>query len=170
MPAAGVAVELGTPELAALAQHLRRASRADRRRLMAGLAAAGESAARGRVTAGGPDPDGRPWRPRHPLSTSRRPLLNREGGLHDSIEADSSESAARWGTNLVYARIHQLGGVVLPRRRKVLAFLRGENPIFARRAVIPARPFLGWGAAERREAAAVVERWLARALPGGGAA
>ena len=169
MPA-GVAVELEAPELAALARDLQRASRADRRRLTAGLAAAGESAARGRVTAGGPDPDGRPWRPRHRLDPSRRPLLNREGGLHDSIEAASGSSTARWGTNLIYAGIHQTGGVVAPRRAKVLAFMRGERPIFARRAVIPARPFIGWGAAERREAAAVVERWLARALPGRGAA
>ena len=54
----GVTVELDAPELASLAADLRRASRADRRRLTQALAAAGESAARERITAGGPGPDG----------------------------------------------------------------------------------------------------------------
>ena len=166
MPA-GVTLELDASELGVLAADLRRAARADRRRLMAGLAAVGESATRARLTAGGPDPDGRPWPPRHPLSRGRHPLLSHRGGLHDSIEADADESTARWGSNLVYARIHQMGGVVTPRRGGVLAFAGGRDPIFRTRAVIPARPYVGWGGEERREAAAVVERWLDQALGGG---
>ena len=144
----GVSVELDAPELASLAADLRRASRADRRRLTQALAAAGESAARERITAGGPGPDGERWAPRHPLNPSRKPLLNREGGLNDSIEGRGNASTARWGSNLVYARIHQLGGVIKPRRRRMLRFEVGG---------IPARPYIGWGDRERREADVVIQ-------------
>ena len=170
MPPGGVTVELEAPELAALAGDLRRASEGGRRQLARALAAAGESAARGRITRGGPDPDGRPWPRRHPLSRSRKPLLNRDGHLHDSLSSGASVdgSTAHWGTDrLVYARIHQLGGVVRPRRRRMLRFESGGRPVFARRVVIPARPYLGWGEGEKREASRVVRRWLERALPGG---
>ena len=165
----GVSVELDAPELAGLAADLRRASRADRRRLTQALAAAGESAARERITAGGPGPDGERWAPRHPLNPSRKRLLNRQGGLNDSIEGRGSTSTASWGSNLVYARIHQLGGVIKPRRRRMLRFELGNRVVFARQVTIPARPYIGWGDPERREADVVVSRWLDRAFAGGAA-
>ena len=163
-------VELDALELASLAEDLRRAARTGRERLMEGLAAVGESASRARVTAGGPGPAGERWRPRHPLNPSRKRLLNREGALHDSIEGGADASTAHWGSNLVYARIHQMGGVIRPRRSRMLRFELGDKTIFARRVTIPPRPYIGWGAAERREAARVVSRWLDQALPGGGGA
>ena len=64
----------------------------------------------------------------------------------------------------MYARIHQLGGTVLPRRRRALRFEAGGAPIFARRVVIPARPYLGWGGDEEREADRVVRNWLDEGL------
>ena len=166
----GVTVELDAPELESLAHDLRRASQANRDRLMKGLAAAGESAARARVTRGGPGPEGERWPPRHPLNPSRKRLLNREGGLHDSIEGGGDASTAHWGSNLVYSRIHQLGGVVRPRRARMLRFELGDKAFFARRVTIPPRPYIGWGAAERREAARVIGRWLDQSLPGSGRA
>ena len=169
MPPQGVSVELDAPELAGLADDLRRASRADRRRLTQALAAAGESAARERITAGGPGPDGERWPPRHPLNPSRKPLLNREGGLNDSIEGRGDASTASWGSNLVYARIHQLGGVIRPRRRRRLRFELGNRTVFARQVTIPPRPYIGWGDPERREATAVIGRWLDQAFAGGAA-
>ena len=163
-------VELDAPELASLAEDLRRASQASRQRLLQGLAAAGESATRGRITAGGPGPEGERWPARHPLSPSRKPLLNREGHLHDSIESGADASTARWGSDrLAYARIHQLGGVIRPRRRRMLRFDAGRRAVFARQVTIPARPYLGWGEMERREAARVIDRWLDQVFAGGAA-
>ena len=58
-------------------------------------------------------------------------------------------------------------GRIRPRRATALHFRLGDTPIVARAVTIPARPYLGWGEAEAREAAAVIECWLDRQLPGG---
>ena len=166
-----MAIELEAPELTALAQDLRRASRANRRRLMEGLATVGEAGARARITEGGPGPQGEKWPPRHRLYRGRGPLLNRDGHLADSITADATATTASWGSRRVYARIHQLGGVIRPRTARVLRFMLGDTEIFARKVTMPARPYLGWGGYERREAETVVRRWLDQAFPaaaGGG--
>ena len=168
---AGVGVSHATfdaPALRALGRDIRRAASVQRRRqLTRELAAMGESGAAGRILRGGPAPDGTAWPARHPLDPSGKKLLNREGGLAQSITTASSATTARWGTNEVYARIHQLGGVVRPRRRRALRFMRGGHPIFRRQVTIPARPYLGWGQDEEREAADVIRDWMDKALPGG---
>jgi phage virion morphogenesis protein len=56
-----------------------------------------------------------------------RKILTRDGHLGDSITAKSSSQYAEWGTNRIYAAIHQFGGKA-GRGRKV---------------TIPARPYLG---------------------------
>ena len=163
----GVTIAVNARDIAALGRVLRRAARSSLRPLTAGLAAAGESTTRDRISQGGPGPEGETWDPRHPLDPSTQPLLSREGSLVDSLVSTARQQQARWGSNLVYARIHQLGGVVRPRRATALHFRLGDTPIFARAVTIPARPYLGWGQAEEQEAAAVIERWLDRQLPGG---
>jgi len=45
---------------------------------------------------------------------------------------------------LVYARIHEFGGVIFPRRSQFLVFEGKEgNLVFARKVTIPARPYIG---------------------------
>ena len=48
------------------------------------------------------------------------------------------------GTNVVYARIHEFGGVIKPVRAKMLSWIDKETGkrIFAHKAVIPARPYM----------------------------
>ncbi len=167
MPPSGVTVELDASELASLARDLRRVSQDNRKRLMAELAKVGEDAARGRIQAGGPGPDGERWPPRHPLSDSRKTLLNREDGLLKSLDSAADATTARWGSNVVYSRIHQFGGVIRPRRRRMLRFELSRRVVFARQVAIPPRPYLGWGDAERRDAAVVIERWLDQAFARG---
>ena len=161
-------VDFDAPGLRELDRQIRAA--ASRRRmglLLETLAQTGAETARGRIKRGGPAPDGSAWPPRDLRNPSRKPLLNSAGDLGDSVASASTSRTARWGTNRVYARIHQLGGIVRPRRRRALRFERGGRPIFARRVVIPARPYLGWGDDEERQANAVVRRWLDEALGGG---
>ena len=158
-------VDFHAPELRDLDRKIRAAASKRRMRLlMEGLAKAGEDTTDDRIKRGGPAPDGRDWPARHPLSASRKPLLNRDGHLGDSIAMAATNRTARWGTNLNYARIHQLGGIVRPRRRRALRFEQGGNQIFARRTVIPARPYLGWGAQEERQVGLVIRHWLDEAL------
>lgn len=89
--------------------------------------------------------EGRPaWAP----ITRAGKILQDSGRLRSSIDSDSDNNEAIVGTNVVYARIHQLGGktkphVIRPRNKQALYF----NGRFARQvnhpgSDIPARPFL----------------------------
>lgn len=51
-------------------------------------------------------------------------------------------SRALIGTNAVQARIHEFGGVITPKRAKFLHFFVDGDEVFAKRVVIPARPWL----------------------------
>ena len=163
---AGVAVELDSRDLAALGQALRRASKAKLRPLLDDIAGAGESATRGRIREGGPAPDGAPWPERRPGYDNPRNLLNFHGGLLDSIDSEASEQAAVWGSSLVYARIHQLGGTIVPRNARALAFDLGGDLVLARSVTLPARPYLGYGEDERRGVEDMIELWLEELLGG----
>ena len=163
----GVSVDLDVAELRALDSDLRRAARGDRRRLLAALGNAGEGATRERIHAGGPGPDGETWKPRDKRSPSTKPLLVGSGHLARSIEPGrATPSTVTWGSRRVYARIHQMGGVVRPRSARVLRFEAGGEAVFRARARIPARPYLGWGDAERRAAAPVIAKWLQQTFGG----
>lgn len=111
-------------------------------------------------------PDGKPWVPRKPIfvirgrgddaviETATHPLLNKTGGLRDSIVwQETSDGGVEISSNLPYARIHNQGGrtkahVIKPRLRGVLRFANGGTIHFAKAvnhpgSVIPARQFLG---------------------------
>jgi phage gpG-like protein len=64
--------------------------------------------------------------------------------LKNSITTKNTERSVSWGTNVKYARIHQLGGTipartVLPRRAKVLRWIDPSGRVrFAKKVHIPA--------------------------------
>lgn len=80
-------------------------------------------------------------------------LKGDSGRLRQSIMYETHGTAAHIGTNVVYARIHELGGrtgahTIVPRKAKALRFVVGSNTVFAMRvehpgSQIPARPYLG---------------------------
>ncbi|MCX8957218.1 phage virion morphogenesis protein [Erwinia psidii] len=83
-----------------------------------------------------------------PLKYGDGKLLMKTRRLHGSIEPFADNDHAVVGTNVVYARIHQMGGktrphIIRPRDKKALRF----NGRFASKvnhpgSDIPARPFL----------------------------
>lgn len=162
--ARGTSVSIDAGQVADLARRLRAAAAAPTAPLMEAIAAAGESATRARVAAGGPAPDGSAWPARHPAYVNPLPLLNRDGGLVDSLASEADADTAAWGSNLVYARIHQLGGTIVPKNADALRFTLGEETVTAKSVTIPARPYLGWGADEVRLAEDVLEAWLDQSL------
>ncbi len=166
--ARGASVTIDAGEVTALARRLRAAAAAPTAPLMEALAAAGESATRARLAAGGPAPDGSDWPARNPAYVNPAPMLNREGGLVDSLASEAAADSAAWGSNLIYARIHQLGGTIVPKQADALRFMLGEEMVTAKSVTIPARPYLGWGADEVRMAEDVLEAWLDQALGSGG--
>ena len=162
--AGGIEVVLDVSEIVELSRDLQRLHDADLAPLMRDAAAAGASATQARIDAGGPAPDGAQWPARDSRDPGAHPLLSREGSLAESLETESDADTAAWGSNLVYARIHQLGGVIEPVERETLRYQLGGATYYARRVEIPARPYLGIGTAEEQLLLGVVEDWVEQYL------
>jgi len=122
-----------------------------------------------RFEAGGPAPDGTPWKDPKTPNPKRVRTLTVSGHLRDSIRAQMmGRNAVMVGTDKEYAAIHQKGGrtaasVILPRRKKALKtpyglFRRVNHP----GSVIPARPFLGVSAENSREVLDMINDYIAK--------
>lgn len=88
----------------------------------------------------------RPWY----AAIKRGPGILREagrrGGLQGSITFRTSGATVEIGSNKVYAGVHQFGAVIRPVRAKALRIPIGGGAFaFAKRVVIPPRPYLGFG-------------------------
>lgn len=79
--------------------------------------------------------------------------LQRTGRLRRSIKDESTAEYAAVGSNVVYARIHQLGGEAGPK---------------ARRVQIPARPYLGLSPDDEELVQTMAQSVIRRALGQGG--
>lgn len=77
-----------------------------------------------------------------------RNKLNKQptGALANSIDVvskqDGSGAVAVVAPHRVYARIHEFGGTIFPRRAKFLTFRVDGHFVRARKVTIPARPYL----------------------------
>lgn len=116
--------------------------------LLESLARMMRDAIRERLIAGGPSPDGAAWKPN---SEGRRPILHKSGALARSIDYAVAGMQAVVGSGLIYAAIHQFGGVIVPKAKRTLAFMIGNRPVFARKVTMPARPYIGLSADDRAE-------------------
>jgi phage gpG-like protein len=78
-------------------------------------------------------PPGPPGKPPHRLT----------GALARSIDYEMSHHTARIGTNLVYGRIHELGGDITAKKAKALRFKTADGKWHTVKKVrIPKRPYL----------------------------
>ena len=150
----------------ALRKALQNGARIDLRHLTKPVGAALVASTRERFR-DGRDPTGRRWdklsdetlagaftkRDRTPLGRIKTSALRREanrkilvqrGNLKNSINFKAGRTTVAVGSNLKYARIHQLGGKA-GRGRKV---------------TIPARPYLGISEGDAQEIARLIERLL----------
>ena len=88
----------------------------------------------------GIDPWGSPWAK---LKIRQGQPLRDSGRLQRSITSAPDSQGVTVGTNLLYAPVHQFGATITPKKAKRLVF-PGPNGklIFAKKSVIPARPYL----------------------------
>ncbi|MBB4268143.1 phage virion morphogenesis protein [Roseospira visakhapatnamensis] len=129
----------------------------------------------------GVDPDGNPWPPSlRALAEGGQTLVDR-GHLRAAVTYQATAARVRQGTNLVYARIHQLGGEIkrqartqtIHRRlyadgrlgeRFVKRTARGavatDHAVGAHTITMPARPYLGLSTADRAQAGEILADWL----------
>lgn len=109
--------------------------------IMEDIATYGENSTRGRFrteTA----PEGNKWQP----NQRGGKILKQHMHLLDSITRDHGEDFAEWGsdTSVIYAAIHQFGGVIRPKNKPYLTFkVPGGGFRRVKQVTIPARPFLG---------------------------
>lgn len=123
-----------------------------------------------RFEAGGPAPDGTPWKEPKTPNPKRIRTLTVSGHLRDSIRFQMiGNNAVAIGTNKVYAAIHQLGGktpahIIRPRNKGGLFWLGAKHPMKSVRhpgSVIPARPFLGLSEANSKELLGIINEYIA---------
>lgn len=85
------------------------------------------------------------------------------------VEQGRYRVAVHVGTDVIYARIHEFGGIITPRQARALAFEIGGELIFAQRVHIPARPYMRPAVDENiakigQEIARTIEALVTRAL------
>nr|DAD98284.1 MAG TPA: virion morphogenesis protein [Myoviridae sp. ct5nJ10] len=90
------------------------------------------------------DPEGQPWEPSGRAQEDGGKTLTNKGHLRDSIDKKATSDTVMVGSNLKYARIHQKGGTITPKKAKKLVFKgRGGKKVAVDQVTIPARPYLG---------------------------
>lgn len=127
--------------------------------VMRDLAAYGEASTRERFhTEAGPD--GKPWKKSLRALLTGGKTLTQSGHLGDSVTSDSGHDWAAWGSNMIYARIHQLGGIIKPKVAGGMLRFRLANGSFrsVRQVIMPARPYLGVNEDDEYEMAAIIQR------------
>ncbi len=107
------------------------------------------------------DPEGRKWEPSARALAEGGKTLTDTARLRDSIDYAATPTKVMVGSNLPYARIHQYGGTIRPRKAKRLIFNGpGGEKIVAKQVTIPARPYLGVSKADTEEFRATMEDFL----------
>lgn len=116
-------------------------------------------------------PDGQRWKPSLRAQLMGGKTLTKDGHLGDSITSTADKHAAEWGTNRIYAAIHQFGGVIKAKDAGGLRFKIGERWSNKRQVTIPARPFLGISADDQQDmlelASNHISDLIRRSAPGG---
>ncbi|SEK34431.1 phage virion morphogenesis (putative tail completion) protein [Roseovarius azorensis] len=110
-------------------------------------------------------PGGVPWAPSQRAREVGGKTLVDSTRLRDSIVSEAGPRSVEVGSNVPYAAIHQSGGTIKPRDADKLAFrLPNGQFVMVDQVTIPARPFLGFDAADEAEIAQEVAAWLAEAF------
>ena len=148
------------------------------RRVFAALRAAGAEPkealdAVGRVLVGntqmhfedGAGPGGVPWQQSLRAKLFGGQTLKDSARLQGSITHEVEDKAVVWGTNVVYAGIHQTGGTIVPKNGKALVFKGPDGrPVFVKKVVMPARPFIGFDEVDREDVRDVLVDVLSRVV------
>ena len=99
-------------------------------------------------------PEGKEW-------TS--PLVQ-SGDLRGKLLIDANEQIAKVGSNLVYAAIHQFGGIIKAKKGKALMFTVGNRTLFRRKVTIKANHYLGISEQDETALADTVKVYAEEAL------
>lgn len=115
-------------------------------------------------------PDGSKFAPLNPLYAAAKKgprILAESGTLAETLfwQMDGADAVA-WGSNAIYARIHQEGGVIKAKTEKGLAFRLGDQLVQVMSVKIPARPYIGLSEADLVEIPEILVDGLLALSPG----
>ncbi|WP_227656533.1 phage virion morphogenesis protein [Bombella apis] len=118
----------------------------------------------------GVTPEGTPFAPLNPLYASGKPsgdpILKRSGSLRNELTSTIQGNSLVWGSNRIYAAVHQFGAIIKPVKAPALVFRMGGD-LFKRQSVtIPARPYLGFTHEDRQAAVDTLETFFRRCMGG----
>lgn len=136
-----------------------------------GLVKAVAEAARGEIDesfASERAPQGHPWKRSRRAEAQSGQTLSASGRLRRSFTYAVGANGFSVGTNVRYARVHQYGGLIRPKRKKALRFKLGKQFVTVKSVRLPARPFVPEpGLSPRWERAFVeaIESYLDEELP-----
>lgn len=129
----------------------------DRAELLDGLGALGASQTQRRIEVEKTDPDGVAWSP----NAEGTSTLFHEGNLGASIDhVVDGQAEVAWGSSLIYAAIHQHGGVITAKNAKALVFSIGGATVQVRSVTVPRRAYLGISAENAAELEAAALRFI----------
>lgn len=97
-------------------------------------------------------PDGQRWKPSRRAQQSGGQTLVMKARLLRSITHRADNTGTSWGTNAIYAGIHQFGGTIKAKGGGALRFRTpGGSFVSVKKVTMPARPFIGVNAEDGRE-------------------
>jgi phage virion morphogenesis protein len=156
----GVAIRIDDSDLAARLVQIEGLADAPKDELANGIGRLVQEQTRRRIEEEKTAPDGTPWKPNR-AGTS---ILYAEGHLSRSVDYVASSHGVTIGSGLIYARIHQEGGTIKPKKGKALRFMVGDAAVFARAVTMPARTWMGLSAENRADIEAAARDWLGSIL------
>ena len=110
----------------------------------------------------GVSPGGTAWVPSFRAILQSGQTLVDQGHLRGSITHNPERDAVEWGSNLIYARIYQLGGRIRAKNKPFLVFRLADGSVVkAREVQMPARPYLGVDEDDRAEIPAILTDFFA---------
>jgi phage virion morphogenesis protein len=111
-------------------------------------------------------PDGQRWTPSLRAKMTGGQTLTDKARLRQSITWRADRDSAEWGTNVIYARTHQEGATIRAKGSGRLGFtIPGLGFRAPHEVVIPARPFLGLDRDDQDEIDAIIQDYIAEAIP-----
>lgn len=114
------------------------------------------------------DPDGVTWaavNDEYAEGKKNSRILTESGRLRDSITHKASRDAVLVGSNVIYAAIHQFGGVINAKSGGRLSFFIGGKLARPTSVTMPARPYLGISKDDENMIGDVIKGFVTRHLP-----
>ena len=115
------------------------------------------------------DPDGVPWQDLNELyaATKKGPgKLRGETRQLSAIIYQAANDNVEIGSDVIYARIHNEGGVIRPKNASALVFSMGGQTFKVKSVTMPRRRFLGFSDADLVEIQAIIQDHFQDAVDG----